>query len=181
MDKVFVHKEEGILKLDTVLGWDLASALPLWEACQPPMFLRGPSRTEVDTPLVDPDDTIGYAESRVEYDIGLEEYKMTRLRTVFLDRVTELAPEWMHIYKASSRKRDLSLAIRYCTDASFRPIIESWLEDIDTLNEGNTRTLQDRIYQSINSNALLGRLSEENTTDSSTTSSSSTDSNLTLA
>lgn len=128
-----------------VVDWECVSALPLWKACYYPSFLVGLSRHK------EPD--------RARYQCGtdgqpgdlywehLMEFELTILRTVFLEEMSRLEPEWVRIFNCSAVQRDLDIAVQNCGNELVARHINDWIDDV-AAKGSNARSLRDRIDES---------------------------------
>ncbi|KAI0593470.1 hypothetical protein F4775DRAFT_498468 [Biscogniauxia sp. FL1348] len=128
---IFVDAQNNI---SGIVDWDCATALPLWEACQLPLFLLVPSTTPTTRPANPPNprsfkrDAHGYPVAA--YWARLDEHQRARLADVFLAEMRATCPEWARLCAddAPSRaRRDLSRAIWLVTDRAARPAVERWV------------------------------------------------------
>ncbi|KAJ5201002.1 hypothetical protein N7449_005805 [Penicillium cf. viridicatum] len=99
-------------ELAAILDWECVSALPLWNACYYPAFLKGPPRR------LEPDlgryELEANGEASDLYWEHLWEYEVTLLRDVFIDRMKSLEPGWVEVFHKSQRQRDFDLAVQNC-------------------------------------------------------------------
>ncbi|KAK4135809.1 hypothetical protein BT67DRAFT_440687 [Trichocladium antarcticum] len=81
--------------LTAVVDWECISALPLWVACQVPLFLQGKaSDKEPDKAQYQHDEEGNVVELFWEH---LDDYELTQLRRVLLGEMEQLQPEWVRI------------------------------------------------------------------------------------
>ncbi|KAJ5528562.1 hypothetical protein N7527_001955 [Penicillium freii] len=129
-------------ELAAILDWECISALPLWNACYYPAFLKGPPRR------LEPD--LGRYELEANGEPSdlhwehLWEYEVTLLRDVFIDRMKNLEPGWVEIFHKSQRQRDFNLAVQNCDNEFVARHIRAWINDVSA-GVDNHRSLRDRI------------------------------------
>ncbi|KAJ5413460.1 hypothetical protein N7465_005765 [Penicillium sp. CMV-2018d] len=129
-------------ELAAILDWECVSALPLWNACYYPAFLKGPPRR------LEPDLGRYELEANGEpsdlYWEHLWEYEVTLLRDVFIDRMKSLEPGWVEVFHKSQRQRDFDLAVQNCDNEFVARHIRAWMNDVSA-GVDNHRSLRDRI------------------------------------
>lgn len=129
-------------ELAAILDWECVSALPLWNACYSPAFLKGPPRR------LEPDlgryELEASGEASDLYWEHLREYEVTLLRDVFIDRMESREPGWVEVFHKSQRQRDFDLAVQNCDNEFVARHIRAWMNDL-TAGVYNHRSLRDRI------------------------------------
>lgn len=129
-------------ELVAVLDWEYVSALPLWNACYYPAFLKGPPRG------LKPDlrryEIEASGEASDLYWEHLWKYEVTILRDVFIDRMKSLEPGWVDVFHKSQRQRDFDTAVQNCDNEFVARHIRAWIDDL-TARVDNHRSLRDRI------------------------------------
>jgi hypothetical protein len=129
-------------ELAAILDWECVSALPLWNACYYPAFLKGrPRRLEPDLRRYEPEAS---GEASDLYWEHVWEYEVTLLRDVFIDRMKSLEPGWVEVFRKSQRQRDFDLAVQNCDNEFVARHIRAWMNDV-TAGVDNPRSLCDRI------------------------------------
>ncbi len=115
--------------LTGVIDWECVSAVPLWAACQMPSFLAGKPRDDKpDEAIYQHDEDGNVTELFWEH---LDEYELTRLRSVFLGEIGRLQPGWVEVFESSQRQRDFDLAVSCCNDEFMIRRILNWLDDVE--------------------------------------------------
>jgi len=147
---MMVHDDlssRNILVLDSgelaaVLDWECVSALPLWNACDYPAFLKGrPRRLKPD---------LGRYKLEADgqpsdlYWEHLWEHEVTLLRDVFIERMKRLERGWMDVFNKSQRQRDFDIAVQGCDNEFIARHIRAWISDL-TAGVDSPRSLRDRI------------------------------------
>ncbi|KAI1639089.1 hypothetical protein F4809DRAFT_658417 [Biscogniauxia mediterranea] len=92
---IFVDAQNNI---SGIVAWDCATALPLWEACQLPLFLIVPSSSTSSDPPDRRDfkhDVNGFPVAA--YWARLQEYQLACLADVFLAEMRVVCPEWARL------------------------------------------------------------------------------------
>ena len=118
--------ESGAFK--ALVDWECVSVLPLWKVCQLPDYLNGYDCN--DKP--DPGKYEGVEDEN--YQSHLKAYEYTLLRSVFLDEMKVVAPEWIQERERSIKKKDFGRAVELC-DGFWQDTVESWLDALDTGGE----------------------------------------------
>ncbi|KAI1491573.1 hypothetical protein F5X96DRAFT_630994 [Biscogniauxia mediterranea] len=138
---IFVDAQNNISGIE---AWDCATALPLWEACQLPLFLILPSSTSSDPPNRRDfkHDVNGYPVAA--YWVRLQEYQLACLADVFLAEMRVVCPEWARLCTddpLSRARRDLSRAICLVTVGAAKMAVESWVGAAERGDEDEMRRL----------------------------------------
>ncbi|KAI1955077.1 hypothetical protein LOZ58_006873 [Ophidiomyces ophidiicola] len=110
-----------------VRNWDCASALPAWKACSFPAFLEGPFRPEA------PDLSNYELDAESHYWDHLLEHEQTKLRQYYLDEMERLEPEWVEIFRSSTFKRDIFIAIKSSNGDILEDCITEWLDERNSM------------------------------------------------
>ena len=138
---ILVHKSG---ELAAVLDWECVSALPLWNACYYPAFLKGPPRR------LKPDLGRYKHEANGEpsdpYWEHLWEHEITLLRDVFIEKMKRLEPGWVDVFNKSQRQRDFDLAVQNCDNEFVARHVRAWIDDLTT-GVDSPRSLRDRINE----------------------------------
>lgn len=114
-----------------VVDWECVSTVPLWKACFYPKFLYAPPRhTPEESSFQDPEFLTA---------------QDNLLRTVFLQEMERLSPDWMQIYRTSACRRDLSFAVDKIGSEDKQPYIASWLSNLESNQAGPS--LLDTIFE----------------------------------
>lgn len=92
-----------------VLDWELASAFPLYKACQLLKFLDGTKQMQMTTQEgFRCDENRGIGEEFWEY---MQDYEKIQLRQVFLEEMERVEPAWVKEYRRSTVKADFESAV----------------------------------------------------------------------
>ena len=114
--------ESGAFK--ALVDWECVSVLPLWKVCQLPDYLDG-----VDCHVKpDPNEYEGVEDEL--YQSQLSDYECTLLRSVFLDEMRVVAPEWIQERERSIQKADFGRAVDSC-DTPWKGTVVKWLNALD--------------------------------------------------
>jgi len=128
--------------LTGVVDWECVSAIPLWKACNYPLFLESKPRDKK------PDQTRYRREADGEltqlFWEHMMEHECTSLRRVYFDEIARLEPGWMEIYRKSTMKRDPDLAVQICDGEFVAQHISDWAGEA-IAGGSNIRSLKDRI------------------------------------
>ena len=115
--------ESGTFK--ALVDWECVSVLPLWKVCRLPEYLDGPECH------VKPDPISQYKGVEDElYQLHLKKYEYTLLRSVFLDEMRVVDPEWIQEYERSIKRADFGKAVESC-DVPWKGTVENWLDALD--------------------------------------------------
>jgi len=134
---------DGDGALTGVVDWECVSVLPLWKACYFPAFLQGSPRPSKPDPNRYKRE-LGNREPSDLYRDHLNEYELTKLRSLFLDEMAELQPAWMGVFNSNQLKRDFETAVHNCDNEMLMKTIIGWIDDVETA-EKDVRSLRDRI------------------------------------
>lgn len=119
--------------ITALIDWECVSCLPLWKTCQFPFFLRGPDRREQprEKPYArNEDGTL----DRLFFEHTME-YEKTVLRKAFLERMAQTEPQWIRVFKSSTRKVDFDFAVENCDNPLMLKRLTKWLDNISAGNE----------------------------------------------
>ncbi|KFA77556.1 hypothetical protein S40288_05753 [Stachybotrys chartarum IBT 40288] len=119
--------EDGTLS--AVVDWECIPFLPLSIACQYPPFLQGKPHDVEPIQAQYEDESGEVAELYWEH---LENYELTQLRRLFLEKMRKLQPGWVEIFMSSQRQRDFALAVEAADDPFMIRRILAWLHDLET-------------------------------------------------
>lgn len=132
MHNILVNSEDQS-KLSAILDWEFVSSVPLWKACQYPVFLRGKSRNI--KPQRDgyfwPDPALvasGEECEQVMYDEHMLEYEQTILRPIFEAEMLKQVPYWSQVREKSVRQADFETAVSWCDSPITWGRVRDWLE-----------------------------------------------------
>ena len=118
--------ESGAFK--ALVDWECVSVLPLWKVCQLPDYITG-------LECHDKPDPANYKGVEDElYQSHLRDYEDTLLRSMFLDEMKLVAPEWIQERERSIKKADFWRAVDQC-DGFWQDNVEDWLDALDTGGE----------------------------------------------
>ena len=110
------------------MDWECVSVLPLWKVCQLPDYITG-------LECHDKPDPANYKGVEDElYQSHLRDYEDTLLRSMFLDEMKLVAPEWIQERERSIKKADFWRAVDQC-DGFWQDNVEDWLDALDTGGE----------------------------------------------
>ena len=125
--------EQGVLT--AILDWECVSTVPLWKACQYPLFLQGQPRDEEpqhDEYFWPEAEQVASGEEveQVLYGEHMLEYEQTKLRPIFEEEMTKVVPEWSEVRQKSIRQADFALAVNWCDGPFTYRRVKVWLERI---------------------------------------------------
>ena len=114
--------------ITALIDWECVSCLPLWKTCQFPFFLRGRDRGEKPREEM-------YARNEDGTLDGLffehtMEYEKTVLRKAFLKGMAQTEPQWIRVFKSSTRKADFDFAVENCDNPMMLKRMTKWLDNI---------------------------------------------------
>ena len=130
-NNIFVDDNHDI---SGVIDWECLPTVPLWAACEIPKFLQTKlSRHVSPTPdrylKVTLDD--GTEDMDRLYYKHLADYEKTQLRTVFLEEMQRVCPDWVDVYKNNKPKATFREAVALFGDKSNAKILDEWLGMIE--------------------------------------------------
>lgn len=137
-----------------IIDWECVSTLPLWKSCDFPEFLKGKERNEepnrnnyapedeedANEPAADALDNEGINDLFWEH---LLEYESTMLRTLFLDEMQKIAPEWIEESTKGAGKADFEIAVQHCDGGWSVKRLTAWL---DAIEKGENWSLRRNLY-----------------------------------
>ncbi|APA16221.1 hypothetical protein sscle_16g109910 [Sclerotinia sclerotiorum 1980 UF-70] len=137
-----------------IIDWECVSTLPLWKSCDFPEFLKGKERNEepnrnnyapedeedANEPAADALDNEGTNDLFWEH---LLEYESTMLRTLFLDEMQKIAPEWIEESTKGAGKADFEIAVQHCDGGWSVKRLTAWL---DAIEKGENWSLRRNLY-----------------------------------
>lgn len=122
---ILVDPENGTLA--GIVDWECVQFVPIWNACQIPVFLHSNDRSEEPVYLSykhNADGTPG--ELYIRHQL---EYEQTVLRTAFLERMAQVNPVWTKVYETSGEKLDLCFCVEHCDNVFCLDEIRKWLDN----------------------------------------------------
>ncbi|KAI9665451.1 MAG: hypothetical protein M1829_005730 [Trizodia sp. TS-e1964] len=129
-------------KISGILDWECVSAMPLWKACDYPIFLKGRVReTEPARERYRHDDN---GDPDVLYWEHLMDYELTMLRRCFINEMRKLEPAWIEIFDSTQTKRDFETAVRYSNGILAKTILR-WIEDFENPSSTDVISLSKRM------------------------------------
>jgi aminoglycoside phosphotransferase len=137
--------------LTALVDWECVSVLPLWKACQFPSFLVGRERETMPQrrDYFQVTEESGGESVNELYNEHVTEHELTTLRGVFLQRMAQVQPEWVQIWRdpMARRRADMEIAIQYCDSEFCQKRINNWLDDLE--NGGESRSLRSRLIDGL--------------------------------
>lgn len=123
--------EQGVLT--AILDWECLSTVPLWKACQYPLFLQGQPRDEEprhDECFWPGAEQVASGEEVEQnlYGEHMLEYEQTKLRLIYEEEMTKVVPQWSEVRQKSMRQADFALAVNWCDGPFTQRRVKVWLE-----------------------------------------------------
>lgn len=111
--------------LSSIVDWECVVAVPAYEACELPEFLKGQPYALTDCP---PALSANADADSIKYNReNIASYECGRLRGSFLKEMERISPQWMETFRHERVRHDIVLAIKYATQEMTMGPVRGWL------------------------------------------------------
>ncbi|KAG8627265.1 hypothetical protein KVT40_004748 [Elsinoe batatas] len=117
-------------RLTGVVDWECVSCLPVWYACQYPSVLRGVDREEAPDVEIYGKTDDGQVENELYWE-NLEDFELTKMRHAFLERMTQVQPEWVKTFKSNDWLHEWDMAVSAVDDTLWMKRLGEWMLDME--------------------------------------------------